>query len=1036
MSYVELHCHSNFSFLEGASHPEDLIKQAHKLGHDTLAITDKNGLYGVVRFSQAAQEHGIKPIIGSEIVLEGEGDDQTHLVLLVIDKTGYANLSRMISIAQLKSEKGKARIPDDLLKEYTEGLIGLSGNSLTRPLLDGDYRQARQIAARYAEFFSGGDFYLELNHHNLPAHEHLCQDLPPLGRELGLPLVATNNVYYANKDGRRLQDVLTCIKNHTTLDQAGACLYPNSERYLKSATQMQQRFAEIPEAIINTRRIANKCEFTIRELKTTLPDFPVPTGETTYSYLRKLTYEGAAGRYRDEKQLPDDVVRQLEHELALIHKLDFSGYFLIVWDIVKFATDNSILVQGRGSAANSAVCYCLGITAVDPVRLGLLFERFISEERKEPPDIDVDIANNRREEVIQYTYNRYGREHASMVCEIISYRGRSAVRDVGKVLGFSQGDLGRLSKLVGSFYNLDEFEIRLQEAKFSLEDYRVRLLADLCRQIHRFPRHLGIHVGGMIVTRRPLSEIVPIENGTMENRSVIQWDKDDAEATGMVKIDLLGLGMLSMIDFAIKLVKKHRGINIDPAQLSYDDPKVYDLICRAETVGVFQIESRAQMNALPRHKPRKFYDLVIEVALIRPGPIQGDMVHPYLRRRNGEEPVTYPHPCLKPILKRTLGVPLFQEQGMRVAMAAAGFTPTEADELRRAMGHKRSHERMEQLGMRLIDGMMNKGISRESAERIFKQLSAFADFGFAESHAASFALLVYVSSFLKVYYGPEFYCSLLNAQPMGFYSPSSVVFEARRRGVKILPVNCVKSEYDCTLENGKVRLGFKYVHYIGGTAKDVFERELQHGPFESIRDFVYRTELNQLALEQLALVGAFKPFGVSRRQALWQVLSIVRQSPDELEISHEETGVRLIPKMDIVETMVSDFKGMDLSPGPHPMTLVRRVLKKQKVLSSDDLKTTRNNRLVKVAGMVVIRQRPVTAKGFIFVTLEDETGFINIVVKPNMAERYRQTVRFATGILVTGTLEKVNGVTNVIGHNFEQLQLGKRQIALRSRDFR
>jgi error-prone DNA polymerase len=957
MSYVELHCHSNFSFLEGASHPEDLISRAHELGYTALAITDKNGLYGVVRFSQAALEHGIKPIFGSEIVLENETEEK-HLVLLVKDKTGYANLSRMISIAQLKSEKGKARISDELLKEYTDGLIALSGDILTEPLLSGDYKKARRIAAHYAEVFAGGDFYLELRHHNLPAHEHLCRKLPPLSRELGLPLVATNNVYYACEDGRRLQDVLTCIKNHTTLDEAGDCLYPNAERHLKSAAQMKQQFKKLPAAVANTVRIADKCDFSLSELKTTLPDFPVPAGETAYSYLRKLTYKGARRRYRDEDKLPDDVIRQLEHELALIHKLDFSGYFLIVWDIVKFCTDNAILVQGRGSAANSAVCYCLGITAVDPVKLKLLFERFISEERREPPDIDIDIANNRREEAIQYVYNRYGREHASMVCEVISYRGRSAVRDIGKAVGFSIGDLGRLSKMVGSYFdpsNTAEFTERIKEAQFSLEDYRVQLLADLCRQIHRFPRHLGIHVGGMIITRRPLSEIVPIENGTMENRSVIQWDKDDSETAGMVKIDLLGLGMLTMIDLAIKLVKKHRGITIDPARLSYDDPKVYDLICRAETVGVFQVESRAQMNALPRHKPRKFYDLVVEVALIRPGPIQGGMVHPYLRRRNGEEPVTYPHPCLEPILKRTLGVSLFQEQGMRVAMAAAGFTPTEADELRRAMGHKRSRERMEQLSMRLISGMMKKGIRKEAAETIFNQLAAFADFGFAESHAASFALLVYVSSYLKVYYGPEFYCSLLNAQPMGFYSPSSLVFEARRRGVKILPVNCARSEYDCTIEDGKVRLGYKYVHYIGETAEETFKRELKRGPFKSIKDFVYRTELNQLALEQMALVGAFEPFGVTRRQALWQVLSIVRQSPDELDVTHEETGERLIPDMDIVETMVSDFKGMDLSPGPHPMTLVRKSLRKQKVLSYEALKTTPNRKGIKVAGMVVIR---------------------------------------------------------------------------------
>lgn len=1041
MAYVELHCHSNFSFLEGASHPDELVKRASEVGLHSLAITDKNGLYGIVRFSQAALKMGIKPIFGAELTLEkGEHTpDGRTLVVLVKDRVGYANLSRLLSQAQLKGEKGEAPVSEELLAEHTDGLIGLSGDLLSKSLLTGDHKQARKTAAFYAELFRSGNFYLEAWHHNLPHHDFLCDQLPRLGQELGLPLVVTNNAYYAEPDRRRLQDVLTCIKNHTTLDQAGALLYPNGERYLKSERMMRRLFlgrkdySVFEKAIQTSERIASRCDFSLSQLKTVLPDFEVPAGETNYSFLRKLVYEGAAKRY---DEITPEVKRQLEHELGLIHKLDFSGYFLIVWDIVRFANEREILVQGRGSAANSAVCYCLGITAVDPIRLKLLFERFISEARDEPPDIDIDIANNRREEVIQYVYERYGREHAAMVCEVISYRGRSAVRDVGKALGFSLGDLGRLAKQLSHFSSPDEINERLKEAQLDPNDARVRLLLDLCRQIKGFPRHLGIHVGGMIITERPLSEIVPIENASMPDRSVIQWDKDDIEAVRMVKVDLLGLGMLTLIDMALKLVKKHRGIEIDLARLSYADKRVYDLFCSADTVGVFQVESRAQMNTLPRHKPRCFYDLVVEVALIRPGPIQGGMVHPYLRRRNGEERITYPHPSLKPVLERTLGIPLFQEQGMQVAMIAAGFSPTEADQLRRAMSSKRSHERMEQMSTRLISGMMKNGISKESAERIYTQLAAFADFGFAESHAASFALLVYVSGYLKVYYPAEFYCAILNAQPMGFYSPSTLIYEAKRRGVRILSVDVTKSKYDCTVERNQVRLGLRLVRNIGEGAKERLSRELDGAPFKSVRDFVYRAELNQLALEQLALVGGFSSFGLTRRQALWQILSLLRHDPDELSLENVDDGKGQLPDMDLVNRLLADFKGMSLSTGPHPMTLLRRSLKEKGILSAEELTKVKSQKEARVAGMVIIRQRPGTAKGFIFLTLEDETGFANIVVKPHLVEKFRQGIMFSRGILVTGTVERRDGVVNLIGHKFESLGLDRKQVMLKSRDFR
>jgi error-prone DNA polymerase len=1031
MNYVELHCHSNFSFLDGASHPEDLARRGAELGYPALALTDHHGFYGIVRFAQAAKEHGVRPIFGAEVTLS----DGSHLVLLVRNGAGYANLSRLLSAAQLENSKGNARVSREQLDAYRAGLIALSGceqGKIPLLLLKNDPDEAAHIAGEFAELFGKDSFYLELQHHRLPRHELLCQKLARLGKQTGLPIVATNNVHYARAEQRRLQDVLTCIKNHVSLDEAKELLYPNGERYLKSSAQMIRLFAPYPEAIANTMTIASRCDFALDSLKTSLPDFPVPRGETVESYLRHLTYQGAKQRYGE---LTEPVTRQLEHELTLINKLELGGYFLIVWDIVRFATANGILCQGRGSAANSAVCYCLGITAVDPIKLKLLFERFISEDRKEPPDIDIDIANNRREEVIQYVYAKYGREHAAMVCEVITYRGRSAVREVGKAFGFSLAELDFLAKHLDHYSGAD-IEARLSEAGLNCDSRRVQLLIEMVKEIRRFPRHLGIHVGGMIITKRPLSEIVPIENATMPERSVIQWDKDDCGDVGMVKIDLLGLGMLSLIDVALRLVKEHHGVTIDPALMRYDDPKVFELLSTADTVGVFQVESRAQMNTLPRHRPTCFYDLVVEVALIRPGPIQGDMVHPYLRRRNGEEEVTYPHPVLKPILERTLGIPLFQEQGMQVAVAAAGFTPSQADELRRAMGHKRSHEKMEALQMRLITGMVNHGIDPESAKKIFMQLSAFADFGFAESHAASFALLVYVSSYLKVYYPVEFYCALFNSQPMGFYAPATILYEARRRGVKFKPLDITISRWDCTVEDGAVRLGYRYIKSLGPAAKEKIEPELAKEPFRSVEDFVRRTELPQDALEQLAMVGAFHRFGPTRRQALWRVLAIARRSSDELALPTDSQAELELPPMALPERLAADFKGMDLSTGPHPMSLVRERLIADGVLSSLDIRSVPDQRLVTVAGVVVIRQRPMTAKGFLFITLEDENGFLNIVVKPNMVERFRRIVVFCPGLIVRGQLEKKDGVINVIGIDFRELKFAEKEISIKSRDFR
>ncbi len=1032
MDYVELHCHSNFSFLDGADHPEDLVDKASELGYKALALTDHNGLYGIVRFHKACKEKGIKPIVGSEITL----DNGHHLILLVKNEKGYSNLSQLLTRALLSHPKGEAKInPRDLFSN-SEGLIALSGcleGEIPSLLLKKDFERAEKSACKLKEVFDRDNFFLELQNHNRPEQAIVNSQLVDLSKRLNIPLVATNNVHCTEPEKRKLQDVLVCIKNRTNLDQAGTLLYPNAERYLKHPQEMEKLFSVYPEALENTDRIAEECDFSFDSLKPSLPAFSVPEGETPFSYLYQLTYEGAKERYRP---MTPEAAKQIAHELDIIQKLDLAGYFLIVWDIARFCREKSILCQGRGSAANSAVCYCLGITAVDPVKLELLFERFLSEERKEAPDIDIDIQHNRREEAIQYVYEKYGRERAGMVCEVITYRGRSSVRDVGKALGFSLEQVDRLAKLLDHYSDAEEIIERVEESELKLDSKRVRFLTELCREIERFPRHLGIHNGGMVITSKPPSQIVPVENATMPDRTVIQWDKDDAGDVGLVKIDLLGLGMLSLIDYAIKLVKEHKGIEIDPAHLDYADPKVYDLLCTADTVGIFQVESRAQMNTLPRMKPRCFYDLVIEVALIRPGPIQGEMVHPYLRRRKGEEEITYPHPCLEPILRRTLGVPLFQEQGMRVAMEASGFSASQADELRRAMGHIRSRERMEKLSKNLIRGMVKNGIDLASATRIYKQLAAFADFGFAESHAASFALLVYVSAFFKTYYPSEFYCALLNAQPLGFYNPSTIVEDAKRHGVETLNVDVIKSKWDCTIEGEKVRLGFRYVRELGPSAEEKIEKAQAEKPFESLEDFVFRTDLSRPALEQLAMVNAFSCFGLDRREAVWTVQGLAARGKEEFTLKNKQKVKVPLPSMTPSDVLVADYDGLGLSPNTHPMTFLRNYLNKMDVKRACDLKKARNEREIKVAGLVIIRQRPGTAKGFVFLTLEDETGLINVVVRPNLVKKSRRAIVTSSILLVRGKLEKHEGIINVIGEEFTPLEFPQNGVRFESRDFR
>ena len=864
--YAELHTWSNFSFLQGGSHPEDLIERAGEVGLDAIALTDRDGLYGAVRFGAHARRQHVAAIVGSELTFE----DGAHLVLLVENERGYANLCRLISAAQMRGSKGDARLHVEDLQEGNEGLIALSGGPLgrvERALRQAGIRAAAREARRLASIFEQR-FYLELQQHLTPEDTQRNLQLVRIAEHCRLPYVATNAVVYATGEDALIADVLSCVREGETMQaaRAGNRLRPNAEFYLKAPAAMRRLFAEYPEAIECSRTIASRCAFRLERLAGQFPLFEVPSGGSPQSHLRKLVYEGAARRYA--MPLTSKVERQLEYELGLIAKMDLAGYFLIVWDIVRAAAELGVLCQGRGSAANSAVCYSLGITAVDPVEMDLLFERFMSEERREIPDIDIDFAHQDREKVIQYVYDRYGRANAAMVAEVITYRTRSAIRDAGKALGLSLEQVDFIAK---------EYDVREQLPEEAGPD----LLFTICRRIANFPRHLGIHSGGMLITRDPLVCVAPVEWATMRDRTVVQWDKDDLQELGLIKIDLLGLGMLSLLREAFSLYGRclARGDTWLPAcvppdlalhTIPPDDEKTYAMMQRADTIGVFQIESRAQQSMLPRMKPVCFYDIVMQVAIIRPGPIQGQMIHPFLRRRSGLESVTYPHPKLEPVLKRTLGVPLFQEQGMRLAIEAAGFSGGEADELRRAMGHKRSRDRMEAIRMRLVDGMIRNGIDRAAAEQLFHMLEGFADYGFPESHAASFALLAYASAYVKCHLPAIFAAAILNVQPMGFYSTEVLVNDARRHGVTIRSIEVNASEYWSHVEyDGALRLGFHLVRGLGEAQRQRLESAVARGTFAGVLEFAQRTHLEREALENLAIAGAFAPWYPARRDAMW-----------------------------------------------------------------------------------------------------------------------------------------------------------------------
>jgi error-prone DNA polymerase len=1071
VSYAELHAHSCFSLLDGAALPEILVARAAELGLTALALTDHDELGGAVRFATAAREAKLKGLIGAELTVavaaSGEQPRLTHLPLLAESREGYANLSTLITLARQGSPRGSPCISLDQLASHAAGLFALTGcprGWVPSLAARGDMDATCEAAAVLMDIFDRR-VAIECWDHGLPEERETTGRLIDVARALGVPWVVTNDVHYARARDRMVHDVLACLRHDKTLDTMGTRLRPNGEWYLKGAAQIARRWRGNLDGVRATLAIADRCAFRLEDLRPTLPAFPHTAGVSDDEYLAELVEQGATERWglRGTARRTAAHDRQLAHELQLIARLGLAGYFLIVWDIVRFSRREGILCQGRGSAANSAVCYCLDITPVDPIRLGLLFERFLSEERTGAPDIDIDFAHREREKVLQYVYDKYGRDHAAMVCEQITYRGRSAVRDAARVLGFSVDQAGALSAISDRFSArataealrarpADEaaseaaFATALQEtggasiverAGFDPKDRRVRALAEIVEGLHQIPRHRSIHVGGFVLTAEPLSTVVPIEPASMPGRTVIQWEKDDLDAVGLVKIDLLGLGMLTLLQDCILYIRQTCGETIDLATLPMDDPRVYDDLCAADTIGIFQVESRAQMNTLPRLKPRKFYDLVIEVAIIRPGPIQGDMVHPYLRRRAGEEKVEYPHPSLEPILARTLGVPLFQEQGMQVAIAAAGFTPGESDQLRRAMGHKRSRERMAAICQKMLDGMAANGIAPDIAQRIFNQINGFADYGFPESHAASFALLVYASAYLKHYYAPEFTAAILNAQPMGFYAPGTLVEDARRHGVEVRPADLTCSRWDATLEPREgskapaVRLGIRSIRGLGAAARHKLEEALAAGPFTSIEDVVQRSGLDRRGLRHLAEAGALdgllphEPDLRRRRAALWAVLDAARGdagplAPRRAPDARQEAAP--LPSMTRVELTEADYRMTGISLAGHPMSHVRGVLTPNGVRSARDLLLNgRDGETVATAGLVICRQRPGTAKGFVFLTLEDETGLINVVVTPQRFERQALLISRTPLLLVRGILQVEQKVVNVRAAQFRAL---------------
>jgi error-prone DNA polymerase len=1019
---TELNAASAFSFLRASSLPEELVARAAELGIQSLALVDRDGLSGAPRFFQAARAAGVRPIVGADLTLAGGGS----LPLLVESRTGYRNLCRLITGMKRGVAKGKGALGlETLTPERVEGLVALAGIDTL------GLRPDTQRLERLRKAFGAGQVAVDVQRHRRRAQEAANQALLDMADALGLEAIATGGVRHARAPRRALLDVLTCIREKKTLAEAGRLLSENAERHLKAPRQMAALFGDRPDLVRNAEALADRLRFTLEDLPYEFPEYPLPPGETMSSFLRATTETGARAHYRPYH---DKARRQVDRELALIGKLQLEGYFLIVWDIVNFCREKGILVQGRGSAANSAVCYSLGITAVDPVGMDLLFERFLSEERKEWPDIDLDLpSGDRREEVIQHVYRKYGEQGAGMTAVVITYREKSAAREIGKVLGIPPLEVDRLARTLRPFEYIDpddSVQRKLIENGFDWADRRVQLFARMIGEIRDLPRHLGQHTGGMVIAKGCLDDVVPLEPATMPGRVVLQWDKDDVADLHLIKIDLLGLGMMAALQDALDLLRK-TGEDVDLAHLPADDPKVYAMLRKADTVGVFQVESRAQMATLPRLKPTHFYDLVVEVAIIRPGPIVGNMVHPYLRRRAGQEPVTYAHPSLEPILERTLGVPLFQEQLLRMAMAVASFTGGEAEDLRRAMGMKRSQKKMAVLEVKLRAGMKANGIEGATADQIVQSITSFALYGFPESHAASFALLAYASAYLKAHYPAAFVCALLNNQPMGFYSPFTLVKDAQRHGARFRPIDVTRSEWLCTIEEGEVRLGLRFVRGLRQAAGESIVEARRWRPFASVQDMVDRTDVHRDELPRLAETGALNAFGLTRRSALWQVEKagrprgeLFRQADMQTEAgsalrtgtereteTETENDASPLAEMSLPERLQTDIIGTTLTIGPHPIALHREGLAARGVRRAWDLARLPEGSPVRVAGAVICRQRPGTAKGFVFLTLEDETGLVNITVRPDLFEAHGQMVVTSDVLEVDGILQTQGGLS-------------------------
>lgn len=1053
MPYAELHASSAFSFLRGASLPEVLAQTAAELEISAVALCDRNGLYGMPRFKMKAEEFKIASIVGCELGM----DDGTVLPVLVENRRGYENLCNLLSDAHLSSPKGESVIRWDDLPSHSEGLIALTGDT-EGPLIQQLRRNngsaatpaasniiafpnansmpplppASDIVEKLIRTFGPHNVFVELQRHRRRGEERTIRQLRSLAEHLRLPIVATNAPLFATPDARQIADVFTCLRNHTHLDLAGNLLNLNSERHLKSGRQMSELFSDIPEAITNTERVAERCEFRLQDLGYSFPKYPTPDGSSQEAFLRRVTIEGAHRRYGS--RIPSNVKRQLIRELDLINRLEFAGYFLIVWDIVNFCRQIDVMVQGRGSAANSAVCFCLHITAVDAVKYELLFERFLSEGRKSWPDIDLDLpSGDRRESVIQEVYKRYSRRGAAMTANVITYRGRSASREIGKVLNFPTEIIDRFSALFahGDYPHTLELADQMRDAGIPTDHPRTAHFMRLYQQIYGLPRHLGQHSGGMILCPGKLSSIVPLENASMADRSVAQWDKDDCEDLGIIKVDLLGLGMMAVLQDAVELCKQ-RGHPADPAKIPADDPATYDLLCNADTIGTFQVESRAQMATLPRMRPTKFYDLAIEVAIIRPGPIQGGLMHPYLRRRQGLEEITYLHPDLEKPLTRTLGVPLFQEQILQIAMVMADFTGSEAEELRRAVSFHRSQERMNKIVVKLRARMEAKNVPSAAIEEVIRSISSFALYGFPESHAISFALLAYFSCWLKVHRGPEFYACLLNNQPMGFYSPATLIRDAKRRGIQVRPVCIKRSSWRCTIEaDDSIRLGFTVVRGLSKSRGQIMVEERDRRPFTSIADLKRRTPLNRDELRVLAELGALNALTEHRRTAQWEAEEQLLPE-DDLFASTSEPSASPLEPMDDFDRLQADYRGTELTTGPHPMALVRRRF--PDLWRASDLEGVENGLRIRIGGAVICRQRPGTASGFVFISLEDETGVANAIVEPHLFERDRLTIVHEPFLMIEGRAQNVSNVIHVRAERIEALML-RELSAAESHDF-